>query len=83
MTPRLVTLKEATVSPGSNGSYREAAQPIYDIVLPPTATAVRGSASPGMDVAPAGGMDIAVVGLVAAVIAAVLVLIVRSRRRGG
>ena len=53
-------------------------QPIYDIVLRPTPTArVAGAA----DLAPAAGLDIAVLGGVAAVVAAVLALIVHRRRK--
>lgn len=53
-------------------------QPIYDVVLPPTPT-VRAA---GMaDVAPAAGLDVAVVGTIAALVAGVLVLILHRRRR--
>jgi hypothetical protein len=57
------------------------ASPVYDIPPPPTATVMRAGGSSMLDVAPAGGVDLVVVGLVAAVIAAVLVLILRSRSR--
>jgi len=53
-------------------------QPIYDIVLPPTPTVRTAGVA---DVAPAAGLDIAVVGMVAALVAGVLVLIVHRRRR--
>jgi hypothetical protein len=68
------------VPPGPAGFHIESAHSAYDILLPPTATAAQG-ASALLDVAPSGGADVMVVGLIAAVIAAVLVLIVRSRRR--
>jgi hypothetical protein len=49
-------------------------QPIYDIVLPATPT-VRAA-----DVAPAAGLDIAVVGGIAALVAGVLAYILHKRR---
>ena len=55
--------------------------PIYDIPPPPTATVMRAGGTSLLDLAPAGGVDLVMVGLVAAVIAAVLVLILRSRGR--
>ena len=55
-----------------------AVQPIYDIVLPPTPT-VR--AAPLGDIAPAAGLDLIVVGGLAAAVAAVLAIIVHRRRQ--
>ena len=57
------------------------ASPIYDIPPPPTATVMRAGGSSVLDLAPAGGVDMVMVGLIAAVIAGVLVLILRSRGR--
>ena len=54
-----------------------ALQPIYDIVLPPPTIRAAGLA----DVAPAAGLDLAVVGGLAAAVAAVLVIILHRRRR--
>jgi hypothetical protein len=54
-------------------------EPIYDIVSLSAPDAVRRFGL--LDVAPAAGFDLAIVGTVAAVVAIVLVLIVRSRRR--
>jgi hypothetical protein len=54
-------------------------EPVYDVVLPPAPDAVRRFGL--LDVAPAAGFDLAIVGTVAAVVAIVLVLIFRSRRR--
>jgi hypothetical protein len=68
------------VPPGTTGAPLEGARPLYDIVLPPTVTTVQ-SAGSLLDVAPSGGADVVVVGLIAAVIAGVLVLIVRWRSR--
>ena len=65
--------------PGSVSIMLALANPVYDILPPPTATAIRAGGSAALDLAPAGGMDVMVVGMVAAVIAAVLVLILRSR----
>jgi hypothetical protein len=67
------------VLPGSVSIMLTFANPVYDILPPPTATVVRAGSSATLDLAPAGGMDVMVVGMVAAVIAAVLVLILRSR----
>lgn len=69
------------MAPGSNGSLLESAHAFLDIVLPPTATAARAGSAPALDLAPAGGADFMVVGLIAAIVAAVLVLIIRSRQR--
>ena len=55
-----------------------ALEPIYDIVLPPTPT-IRAAGL--ADVAPAAGLDLAVVGGLAVAVAAVLMLILRRRRR--
>lgn len=52
-------------------------QPIYDIALP-TSPTVRAAGL--ADVAPAAGLDIAVVGTIAAVVAGVLVVILHKRR---
>ncbi|HZO31082.1 MAG TPA: hypothetical protein VFH48_34375 [Chloroflexota bacterium] len=56
----------------------QAVQPVYDIVLPPTPT-VRAAGL--ADVAPAAGLDVAVVGTIAAIVAGVLTLIVHRRRQ--
>jgi len=69
------------VAPGPSGSVLESAHPFYDIALPPTATAVRAGGAPALDLAPAGGVDFVVVGLIAVIIAVVLILIIRARRR--
>ena len=53
-------------------------EPIHDILLPPMPT-VRAAGL--ADVAPAAGLDLAVVGGLAAAVAAVLVLILHRRRR--
>lgn len=55
-----------------------AMQPVYDIRLPPTPT-VR-AAGVAADLVPAPGLDIAVVGTLAALVAGVLVLILHRRR---
>lgn len=55
-----------------------AVPPIYDIILPPTPT-VR--VAPVADVAPAAGLDLIVVGGLAAAVAAVLAIIVHRRRQ--
>lgn len=59
-------------------SIMAALQPVYDVVSPSLADVRRSGL---LDVAPAAGFDLAIVGTVAAVVAIVLVLIVRSRRR--
>jgi hypothetical protein len=56
-------------------------QPVHDMLAPPIAVALRGTGSALADVAPAGGFDVVVIGLIAMVVAGVLVLIVHSRRR--
>ena len=53
-------------------------QPIYDIVLPSTPTVRAAGAA---DVAPSAGLDIIVVGGLAALVAGVLALIVHRRRK--
>ena len=55
-----------------------ALQPIQDLVLPSTPTARVAAAA---DVAPAGGLDILVVGGVAATVAVILGVIVHKRRQ--
>ncbi len=55
-----------------------AMQPVYDIPLPPTPAGR--AAGVAADLAPAPGLDIAVVGTIAALVAGVLVLIVHRRR---
>ena len=55
------------------------AQPVFDIVLPPRPTTVQRAGL--LDVAPAAGLDLIVVGGVAAAVAVVLGLIVHRRRQ--
>ena len=54
------------------------AQSLLDIVLPPTPT-VRGAGA-AADLAPAAGLDLAVLGGIAAVVAGVLAYILHRRR---
>ncbi|MCC7371662.1 MAG: hypothetical protein IT306_24805 [Chloroflexi bacterium] len=61
----------------------ETADRLRDIVpIKPTLEEARtASAAPAADVAPAGGFDILIVGLIAAVVAIVLVVTIRARRK--
>jgi hypothetical protein len=71
-------LEEGTVAFDIGTRIGSAIEPIYDIVLPPTPT-IRAAGL--ADVAPAAGLDLAVVGGLAAAVAAVLVIILHRRRR--
>ena len=56
----------------------KAVQPIYDIVLPPTPTVRTAGVA---DLAPAVGLDLAILGTIAALVAGVLAFILHRRRR--